>query len=153
MKHLARILSLIILVGSTVFFAACDGGDGDDKSEKEIQIDKLVGTWTASSVTYNGDDQSSDYTTFTITIAKSSNENMSYTVSGRPTGLSPWDANGTFSFSSPISSKLSRGDGVIVDYVVDGNTLKLTLENYAGEGYEVGRVETVEGDWVFNMTK
>lgn len=152
MKTLARILSLLILVSVSVFFAACDGGGGEDKSEKEAQIEKLVGTWTAQSVTYEGD-PNPDYDNFTITIAKASSEALTFTTSGRPAGkLTPWDASGTFTFGSPVASMLQRGDNVPVSYTVSGTNLQMTLENYSGTGYQA-RTGTVAGDWVFNFTK
>lgn len=155
MKHLARILSLLILVSATVFIAACDGGDGDGPSEKDKQIDLLAGTWSASSVTLDGAAQS-DYTSaFKITIAKSSSDAMTYVTVGRPAGkLSPWNANGIFTFGSDIKTQLKRDDNVNITYSLSGNTLTLTLADYAGEGYLApGRTETVEGDWVFTFTK
>jgi len=152
MKNLARILSVLTLVAIAAFFAACDGGGGDDESEKEAQIDKLVGVWTAQSVTYEGD-PNTDYDNFSITITKASSEAMTFTTSGRPAGkLTPWDASGTFTFGSPVASKLQRGDNVTVNYTVSGTNLQMTLENYSGTGY-TGRTGTVAGDWVFNFTK
>ena len=154
MKHLGRILSLLILVSVAVFFAACDKGDGDDSSEKEKQIALLAGTWTATSVTNDGDTQAPDYDGFTITITGSSSEQMTYVTNNRPTGkLSPWNANGTIVFGDNISTQLLRDDNVPITYSLSGNTLTLTMENYSGEGYVVGRTETVEGDWIFTMTK
>ena len=152
MKTLARILSLLILVSVTVFFAACDGGGEEGKSEKEAQIEKLVGTWNAQSVIYETE-ASTDYDNFTITITKASSDAMTFTTSGRPAGkLTPWDASGTFTFGSPVASQLVRGDGVTVTYTVSGTNLKMTLENYSGTGYQ-GRTETVAGDWEFTFTK
>lgn len=154
MKQINRILSLVILVVATVYFTACDDKSGNEKSEKEIQIDKLAGTWEASSVTYEGD-PNADHANFSITITKVSAEAMTWTVTGRPAGkISPWNANGTFTFGSPVSSTLVRDDGTNVKYNVDGTNLVLTLENYQGTTYEVpGRTSSVAGTWVFTMTK
>lgn len=156
MKSVARILSLLILVSATLFFAACDKGGGDEPSAKEKQIDLLAGTWQAQSVSFDGDDTyTDDYADFTLQITKSSAEAMTYVTQGRPAGdLSPWNANGTFTFGGDIATQLIRSDEVAVTYSLDGNTLTLTLANYSGEGYLVpGRTATVEGDWVFVMTK
>jgi hypothetical protein len=155
MKHLARILSLLILVSASAFFAACDKSEGGGASEKEKQIDLLAGTWTASEVTFDGNSQMADYTGFTLAITKSSSEAMTYVTGNRPAGkLSPWNANGTFTFGTNIATQLKRGDNVDVTYSLSGNTLTITLDNYSGEGYLVpGRTETVEGDWVFTLTK
>ncbi len=152
MTLLTRILTLAILVSATVYFTACDSGGGEEKSEKEQQIDKLVGTWNAAAVTYDGDDQMTDYATFQITIAKASAEAMTFTTANRPAKLTPWDASGTFTFGTPVSSELVRGDGVEITYAVSQNNLTLTMENYSGTGYN-GRTETVAGDWVFTLTK
>jgi hypothetical protein len=155
MKHLSRILSLLILVSATVIFSACDKGEGGGTSEKEKQIDLLVGTWEATSVTNNGDSHSTDYENFTITIAKSSSEAMTYVTAGRPAGkLSPWNANGTFTFGDNVTTELVRADNVDLTYVLSGSTLTLTLPDYSGEGYLVpGRTGTVDGDWVFTLSK
>ena len=151
MNPLTRILTLAILVSATLYFSACDKGGGDEKSEKEQQIEKLVGTWNASAVTYD-DEPADGYDDFQITISKASAEAMTFTVSGRPE-LSPWDASGTFTFGTPVASKLIRGDVVEIIYAVSGNNLTLTMEEYSGTGYTNGRIETVAGDWVFTLTK
>ncbi len=157
MKHIARILSLALLVSGTLFIASCGGDDGDGPSAKEKQVDLLVGTWSAQSVTNDGDSDphTANYSNFKITITKSSSEAMTYVTQGRPAGkLSPWNANGTLSFGTNISSELKRGDNVTINYSLSGGTLTLTLPDYSGEGYLVpGKTETVEGDWVFVMTK
>lgn len=152
MKLATRILALMILVGSTVYFSSCDDGGGEEKSEKEVQIEKLVGKWKATAVTYDGDDKLDDYADFEITIAKASADALTYTISGRPAKLTPWPANGTFTFGTPVATQLLRDDQVTVVYAVNNNTLQLTMENYSGTGYN-GRTETVAGDWVFSLSK
>ncbi|HLT73521.1 MAG TPA: hypothetical protein VKZ68_00505 [Ohtaekwangia sp.] len=152
MKLLTRILSLAILVSGTLYFTACDDGEGEKKSEKEEQIDKLVGAWNVSAATYDGEDQMDDYGVMQIAIARASADALTFTVTGRPEKLTPWPASGTFTFGSPITSKLIRDDGVEITYAVSGNNLTFTMENYSGTGYE-GRTSTVAGDWVFTFDK
>ena len=152
MKHLARILSLLILVSATVFFTACDKSDGGGKSEKDQQIDKLVGTWTATSVTHNTDPQDAYTGTFKLTITRSSSELMTYSTAGRPSGVpTSWDSDGTLAFGSTITSDLIRDDGQTITYSLSGSTLTMTISGFTGS--YVGRVESAEGDWVFTMTK
>jgi hypothetical protein len=151
MNQLNRILSLFLLVGVTVFFAACDGGGDNEKSEQEIQIEKLVGTWNATNVTYEGN-TNADYSTFQLVIGKSSNSAMTYQANNRPAKLTPWPPSGTFTFGNPVASKLVRDDQVTITYNVSGTNLTMTLENYSGTGYQ-GRTETVAGNWVFTFTK
>jgi hypothetical protein len=157
MKQLARILSLLILVAAATFFTACDKGDDEETDETAAQIAKLVGTWGATSVTLDGvnDPHTADYADFTITISESSNNTLSYSISGRPAGgLSPWPASGTFTFGNPVTSLLNRSDNVPVTYSVSGTALTLSILDYSGEGYAVpGRVASISGDWVFTLTK
>jgi hypothetical protein len=155
MKHLARILSLLILVSATLFIVGCGGDDADEPSEKDKQIDLLAGTWQATSVTNDGTSHTDDYADFTIEIDRSSSEAMTYVTANRPAGkLSPWNANGTLTFGANVATDLKRGDNVDITYSVSGTTLVLTMTDYSGEGYLVpGRTETVEGDWVFTLTK
>jgi hypothetical protein len=152
MNLISRILTLLILVSATIYFSACDGGKENEKSEKEVQMDKLVGTWSAQAVTYEGNDQMTDYQNFTIAITRVSSDAMTFTTTGRPGKLTPWDASGTFTFGNPVASKLVRGDDVTVTYTVSGSNLQLVLDNYSGSGYN-GRTETVAGDWIFTLTK
>ncbi len=153
MKLISRILTLLILVSATVYFSGCGkDGDEDKKTEKELQIDKLVGTWNAQAVTYDDDDMTADYESFQIAFAKASGDAMTFTTSGRPGKLTPWPASGTFTFGTPVTSQLVRDDGVNIVYAVSANTLTLTMENYSGTGYN-GRTETVAGDWEFTLTK
>jgi hypothetical protein len=155
MKNLARILSLLVLAAVTVFFSACDKGEDDEPDVAAQQIEKLVGTWSASTVTYNtSTDYSADYADFTIVIASSSNNTMTYTITGRPVDtLSPWNANGTLTFGTDVLTQLKRGDGVDITYAVSGSTLQLTMSGYPSDKGYPTRVESVEGDWVFNLTK
>jgi hypothetical protein len=66
MKYAARLLSLLILVSASLFYASCDGGGGDEKSEEELQLDKLKGTWTIQTVTNDGTTRTDEYPNITI---------------------------------------------------------------------------------------
>lgn len=156
MKYLFRILTLLITVGATLFFSAC-GGDSDDpkKSEAQTQIDLLVGTWSATSVTHDNNVVTSDFDEFKLTLAQAgTNESMTYTSVGRPTDVpSPWDATGTVAFGSPVTSKIILGDGTPATYTVSANSLTITFDDYTGTGHTGGRVNSATGDWVFTFTK
>jgi hypothetical protein len=155
MKYLFRILTLLITVGATFFFNACESGDDPKKSEAQTQIDLLVGTWSATAVTHEGNVVTSDFDAFDLTIAQAgTNESMTYAASGRPTDVpSPWDASGTIAFGSPIASKIVLGDGATATYSVSGTTLTVTFTDYSGTGYTGGRVSSATGDWVFTFSK
>lgn len=153
MKHSVRILSLLAIAAVTLFFASCDKGDDDKPDETAAQIEKLTGTWKATSVTLDGD-TFEGYEDFTLTLQGGANNTLRYTASGRPVGSSPWGPNGTFAFGNPVTSNLLRDDDVTVEYNLSGSNLQLSIDNYSGEGYPVaGRVESISGDWVFNLVK
>jgi len=154
MKHLLRILTFLILVSATVYFSACDSGSDPEKSEKQVQIDLLVGTWNSSAVLHDAVNLNADFSAFKVTIVQAtSGETMTFTTTGRPTTLpSPWPSSGTISFGNPVTSALVFGDGSTATYSVSGTTLTITFTGYSGAGY-TGRTASAAGDWVFTMTK
>jgi hypothetical protein len=154
MKHLLRILTLVILVGATLYFTACDSGSDPQKSEKQVQIDLLVGTWNSSSVVHNSVNVNADFSAFKLTIAQAGTaETMTFTTTGRPAALpSPWPASGTISFGNPVTTALVFGDGATATYAVSGSGLTITFTGYSGAGY-TGRTASAAGDWVFTFTK
>lgn len=152
MKHLARILSLALVVMARLSYMGC-GKDDDAKSETDQQIDKLNGTWKASSVSFGGTDFTSDYSNFTITLSATAGaKSVGYATAGRPSGkLGPWQSTGLLQFGATPSTKLTRDDGTEVTYAATGTTLDMSF-TYTGEGY-TGRTEKISGDWVFRFTK
>jgi hypothetical protein len=154
MKYSSRVLSLLALVSMVVFFAGCDKGDDNKKSTTDQQIEKLKGTWEATSVTYQSSEQA-DYADFTIKLTGDNGaDGLDYTITGRPSGkIGPWPASGTLDFGSPVTSQFIRsGDGLEIEYQLTGATVLTLSFNYTGEG-EMGRVDEIGGDWVFTLQK
>jgi len=150
MKHSTRILSLLLLISVTLFLVSCDDGDDKKKSDNK-DIDLLVGTWKAGDVTYGGTVQA-DYSDFTLTLVKSGDQ-LSYTATGRPSDKNgPWPGSGTLSFASEAGKLIRLGDNLNITYSVSGSQLSMSF-NYTGIGHAGGRTESIEGDWVFNLTK
>jgi len=152
MKHLARILSLLLVVAVGFFFTGCKDDD-DKKSETDQQIEKLNGTWKASSVKYQGTDVTSDYSNFTITLtAAAGAKSIGYSTTGRPSGkLGPWTASGTLQFGAKPSTELTRDDDTAITYTVSGTSLGMDFD-YSGDGH-LGRIESIGGQWSFQFTK
>ncbi|SKC86517.1 hypothetical protein [Ohtaekwangia koreensis] len=167
MKHLTRLLSLLILVSAAVFFASCGGDDGDDKTPEETQLDKLKGTWTLteSSVQFDGaGDDRFDGSALKLTFSGnySAGGKYSYAVtSSSQVNASPWPSGGSWKFGSPVTSSIVRLDSeldgsadVTVAYTLSADSKTLTVQfTYAGSGYVVGRTESVGGPWEFVFTK
>lgn len=165
MKHLARLLSLLLLVSAGAFFSNCGGSDGDSPSEEETQLGKLKATWNLTSVTLdNVADTRFDGSNLALTITGNYSEGGKYNYSFSSdisVDSSPFPASGNWKFGNPLSSTLIRLDSEIngtfddveLGYSVDGTTLTLSIDNYTGSNFVVGRTKSVDGDWVFVFTK
>lgn len=165
MKHLARLLSLIILVSTGIFFTNCGGdGGGDGKSKKEVQYDKLEGTWVVTSVDGPaGHDWQADFVDGTINLTvESFSENGPYTynftVVDDVTG--PWEPTGEWAFGSDPTTDMVRYDSddteLDMNYTVTDNQLTISFQDYSGDGWFIGgsgRMMSVDGDWEFVFTK
>jgi hypothetical protein len=166
MKHLARLLSLLLLVSAGAFFSNCGGGDDGGTSEEETQLNKLKATWELTSVTLEGTpDDRFDGADLTLTITGNFSEggkyNYSFATNGAQIDASPFPESGKWRFGSPLASSIIRLDSelnstyadVEMGYSTDGTTLTLSIAGYTGSNFVIGRTASVEGDWVFVFTK
>lgn len=159
MNLLNRIFSLLLLVSAAVFYSNCGGGDDPEKSEEELQLDKLkVAQWTLLSAS-DGTDRTSEYPGMTLTIAGTFSEGGTYSYSSSATSwpsISPWKKDDTWKFvSGSVGSKIIRlSDDVEMTYALSNSDKQLSISfNYSGPGFNNGRVGSVEGDWVFTFTR
>jgi hypothetical protein len=153
MKHFARLLSLLILVSAGLFFSNCGGGGGDDPDPAKDQLDKLVGTWTVTSATLNGTAKA-EFVGAQLTIT--SGKQFNFTKDVGNIDASPWPGSVGWDFGADVNTTITRhdaGGSVAVVYSVSESSLTMRLDDYAGDVYDIGRVKSVEGDWVFNFTK
>ena len=172
MKHLARLLSLLVLVSAGFFLTNCGGDDGGDKkSEEEIQFGKLKFTWNLESATFDGDDDGAaapfNDATMSLIISGTFSEGGKYGysfTSDTDIDASPWPAAGSWKFGSPVTSKILRLDSENVSTEADvqmsytlaneDKSLTITIEDYDGSGWAIpGRVKSVAGDWVFTFSR
>lgn len=158
MKHLGRILSLLVLVSAGLFFANCGGSDPSGPSEEETQLNKFKATWTLSSAS-DGTDRTDEYPGMTATFSGTFVAGGTYNYTSDATSwpsVSPWKKAGTWKFKSDaIGSKIIRiDDGQEMDYSFSNGDKTLTIEfTYTGTGFNNGRVNSVEGDWSFVFTR
>lgn len=149
-------LSLFAVV---IVLSSC-GGDDPEKSEEELQLDKLRGTWTMSSVENDDVDRTDEYPGMKITLSGTYTENGLYNLSSEATdwpSISPWKASDTWKFSpSNVTGIIVRQNDLLnLDYTLSNNDTQLTIEfDYGGQGYNNGgRTASVGGHWVFTFTK
>ncbi len=159
MNHLSRILSFLLLVSVTLFLSNCGGGDDPEKSEEELQLDKLkAAQWTLISAS-DGSDRTSEYTGMTLSFTGTFSNSGTYSYTSSATdwpSASPWQKDGTWKFvSGSVNNKIIRlSDDVEMTYTLSNSDKQLSLAfNYTGPGFNNGRVAVVEGDWVFTFTR
>lgn len=154
MKHLSRLLSLLILVSAGVFFANCGGGGGDDPDPQKEALDKLVGTWTVTSAKLNGTDKA-EFVGAHLNITSS--KVFNFTIEDGTIEASPWDDSTPWDFGADVTKNITRkdtGGNIPLIYSVSGSSLSIDIEDYTGEAYSIqGRSKSVEGDWKFTFTK
>lgn len=165
MKVLVRILSLITIVSTAVFFANCGGGDGGGSAKEKAQLAKLSKTWILEDAELNGDPRADDFDNFELTISGTYNADSpegpyEYDVTGSRPDPSPWpgasDGNGGtwefVSFQSGDKGTLLRDDGVSMTYQINSaGDLILTVNCLACE-YEGARTSEVNGVWTFTFS-
>ena len=137
----------IALLAFGVIFSACKKDDPPAKTDEQIQLEKLTGTWAvpspaaANTVTIQGNDVTADWSSFKITFSDGN-----FTTVGNDAAPEVWPSSGTWSFASGDVNTLQRGDGVDISVNVSESSLTMTF-NYTAPG---GRLNGVEGDWQFN---
>jgi hypothetical protein len=157
MKVMHRMLSVLVALAMAVSLTNCDDDKGGGKSEEEAQLEKLVGTWTLTSATLDGDSRTTDFPGLTLTLSGTFTQGgtYSYSFTGTRPNPSPWPESGTWKFDSNPNSQIIRlNDSQKMNYSLGNGNSQLTIEfNYQGGGFAGGRVEEVNGNWQFVFTK
>ena len=147
-----KIVMILGLAGLTL--SSCS--EDETPSQKEKQLKKLSDTWVVTSVTMDGGDVTSDYSSFELTLSGSAGSSVfAYGVIGRPE-VSPWPSGGTWTFGSAIFSQLIRDpdtdDELDIAYAVTNTTLEIDF-HFSGEGYQTGKVKSAEGHWEYTFMR
>ncbi len=160
MNIITRTLSTLVIASLGFYCIGCGGKSTDPDPVEKVQLARLSGTWTISSVTLDNDSRISDFTNFKLTlngIFKDSSPKgpYPYSVAGSRPSNNPWPSSGgTWSFETDPSKNLVRHDNpdLNIDYTLSDTQLTLSF-NYSGAGFAGGRTSQVSGNWVFTFTK
>ncbi len=145
MNKLRFYKSFFMLTVSLTSLINLSGCDDEELTEAEKTIKLLGGSWSISSVTVDGQDQTDLFTGFTISFT----EKTFATINGGPT----WAANGSFEFTDGNARQMQRVDGLIVDIdELSENSLKLSLQ-WDETLFEPGRTQSISGDHVFTFSR
>jgi hypothetical protein len=148
---------IVIILGLTGMILSGCGKDDPAPSQEEKQLNKLSDTWVVNTVTMDGGDVTSDYSSFELTLSGSANSAVyAYGVIGRPL-LSPWPSGGTWTFGSDVVTDIRRdpgtGDQLQMNYTVTDT--QLTIEfSFSGTGYNApARVNSAAGNWIYTFAR
>ncbi len=152
MKHVKYLFSLVILV-SFLGFISCGGDDEPAPTLDEKRLDNIVGTWSTGTVTLNNNPAPGDWSNFSITFT----QQKGASVSGDPKSEVDIFSISTYDFGGGTSE-------TTFDVVFNGMPAEVASVNISGssmtmsftlsEGDKLGaKVLSVEGDWVFNLSK
>lgn len=151
MKSIAKIFVLLALSAVLLTYSSCDNTKPPTPTDEELQLEKLTGTWKATSVKKDNVVQAG-YTNFTLTLSGTVGAtSFGYTTAGRPP-LSPWLSSGNWTFDTDPLTSVIRDKGTVdelkITYTVTETTLQLTY-NFQGTGY--ARAGNVKGQWVMTF--
>jgi hypothetical protein len=138
--------ALISLISVAFSFSACDGDDGPSAVEKQMKL--LAGTWTMSSVTVDGVDQSSIFDGFKLTFTDTP-------ATYEPVnGGKVWATGGSFRFNNNDATDFIRSnDGVVVTITsITENSLVLQME-WNRTTLDLGRIKSIAGNHEFVFSK
>ena len=152
MKNVKYIFSLVILV-SFLGFISCGDDDSPEPTLEEQRLENIAGTWSTGSVTLNNNAAPGDWSNFSITFT----QQKGASVTGDPKSEVDIFAISTYDFGGGTSA--SNFDvifnGMPAEVAsININANSMTMSFTLSEGDKLGaKVLSVEGDWVFNLTK
>jgi hypothetical protein len=156
MKFVARFLSLTLLASAALFYASCDGGGEDTKSEEETQLESLSKTWTLQTATLDGAPRTADFNAMKLTLsgAFTAGGVYNYSITGTTPTPSPWKRSGTWKFGSSVATQIIRDpntdDELEMNYSLSNGTLTISFTCETCD-FDGGRVSSVNGPWIFTF--
>ncbi|MEN8248059.1 MAG: hypothetical protein ABFS32_03950 [Bacteroidota bacterium] len=143
MKIRYALIALTLVAG--LLINGCKPEPDPGPSEEEQQIEKLSKTWvpasTASAITIAGNDVSSDWSTFTLTLGDKTYSSTS------ANSAEVWPSSGTWDFlSAEELGVMVRDNTTNITITVTDSSLLMEFDYSTG-----GRVNGIEGTWRFNM--
>ncbi len=144
----------VLLIVAGGFFAGCNPDPEPEPTPEEIRTDLLAGTsskgWVLTSSTLDGDDRSTDWADFELTITTSKGYSTTTSFDDNV-----WPSAGTWDYQGTEGSGLDvmiRSDGIRmnIDNITESN-LTLSFDYLLSKPQKSGRAESIEGNWIFKM--
>ncbi len=151
---ISKILSYAILM-SIIVLLGCKKDEVTPPTEEEKQLDLLVGTWSLGNgtVTLDGDDRAADWAGFEVTFTDSKGYSTMNSFDDNV-----WPPAGTWSFQDATTDSglnvLVRSDGINMNISsISTSSLTLNFDYLITRINKNGRVESIEGNWIFSLSK
>ncbi len=150
--NITRFLPFLLIFG-IIAISGCKKDPEPEPSEEDQRLEALADTWKLGSgtVTLDGNDRTADWAGFEITFT---------TAKGYSTTASfddnVWPSAGTWNFQGISGSGLDviiRNDGIAVNISTPTTTLTLSFDYLITRPLKNGRVESIEGNWIFSLSK
>ena len=124
---------------------ACGGGD-DGPSAEELRLQELTATWSVNSVINDGQNVTSQFNGFTLTVTSQ----QTYTTTN---GGNAWPAQGTFELVNNNLDVFTRDDNVNISITsISETNLTLTFQITEVRGTASG-TEGITGSFTFDLNK
>jgi hypothetical protein len=104
-----------------------------------------------STVTVDGVDRTSYYTSLQLTLPASGTSQVAYTATSTGDAKPVWPASGTF--TEKTETQVTRDDGVVIDVEFPSDTQMTLTFDWTTTDYSPGRAEGIKGRHVFKFTK
>ena len=133
--------AVVCLFGAFHFMAGCKSDDGPNP--EQVRLQELSQTWVLGTVTNDGNDVTSQFTGFSLTV-----DQFSFTTQN---GGNAWPGSGTYSFVENDLDRILRSDGVemsVTGISSDDLTLSFQISTVSG-----GRISGVNGSFVFSLKR
>lgn len=129
-----------MILMALLFISSCK--DDDPIDPKAQKLNQLNASWAMQSVSNDGNDVSSQFTGFTLSI-----DGTNYNTQN---GGNPWPASGTYELSGDNLDLILRNDGV--EMTIDELTTDKLVLSFSYSAVN-GRVNGITGGFTFSMTK
>jgi len=150
---LTKILTIALILGIFVL-VGCKKTPTPQPTEEELRLDEIVGTWQLGSgtVSLDGDDRTADWAGFVVTFTDSKGYSTTNSFDENV-----WPPAGTWNFQGTTGTALDvlvRSDGISVNITsISATSLTLTFDYLLSAPLKNGRVESIEGNWIFSLSK
>lgn len=139
--------AVFVVLISAMYLSSCKGSDDPtEKTQEEIFLDKIGGSWKPSVILLDGKDVSQSFPGMIISIS----ENKTITVTNPVPPI--WKGSATFVLQPNGSTFLVKRDDGLVISVPESSATRIVLTFEYDPSVIKGRIESIKGQFRFELT-